>query len=179
MKNLTIIGLGKWGETLVKSVQNKINLLDFQVLFPRNPKKIIKISKKYNLKAYNDLGTALKSSIVDGIVLCTPHSTHEKTIKKLVKFNKPIFVEKPLALNSKSAKNIIKICNLYKIKLAVGHNRRFLITYKYLKKIIENKKIGQITHQGISGKSSFKGEKLENKITETPLGMTGKDHITI
>ena len=184
MKNLTIIGLGKWGETLVKSVQNKSKFVRFSSVISRNPKKIIKISKKYNLKAFNDLSTALKSSIIDGIVLCTPHSTHEKTIKKLVKFNKPIFVEKPLALNSKSAKNIIKICNLYRIKLAVGHNRRFLSTYKYLKKIIENKKIGQITHlEGtFSGKSSFKGEKKSwrNKITETPLGgMTGKGiHIT-
>ena len=95
MKNLTIIGLGKWGETLVKSVQNKSKFVRFSSVISRNPKKIIKISKKYNLKAYKDLGTALKSSIIDGIVLCTPHSTHEKTIKKLVKFNKPIYLEKP------------------------------------------------------------------------------------
>ena len=104
------------GETLVKSVQNKSKFVRFSSVISRNPKNN-KNFKKYNLKAYKDLGTALKSSIIDGIVLCTPHSTHEKTIKKLVKFNKPIFVEKPLALNSKSAKNIIKICNLYKLNL--------------------------------------------------------------
>ena len=69
MKNLTIIGLGKWGETLVKSVQNKSKFVRFSSVISRNPKKIIKISKKYNLKAYNDLGFSRGNPIKDGMSL--------------------------------------------------------------------------------------------------------------
>ena len=81
-------------------------------------------------------------------------------------------------------KKIINACKKKKIILAVGHNRRFLNTYNFLKKIINNKKFGKITHLegSFSGKSSFKGSEKSwrNTIKETPLGgMTGKGiHIT-
>ena len=75
-----------------------------------------------------------------------PHSSHEQEIKNLSKYKKPIFVEKPLALDVKSAKNIISICKKRKILLAVGHNRRFLETYQFMKKQIKKNKIGKITH---------------------------------
>ena len=184
MFNLAIIGLGKWGQTLVKSVQNKSKITKFTSVVSRNPEKISKISKQLNLKTFKTMEDAIKNSKVDGIVMCTPHSTHEKDIINLTKFKKPIFVEKPLALNYLSAKKIINACKKKKIILAVGHNRRFLNTYNFLKKIINNKKFGKITHLegSFSGKSSFKGSEKSwrNTIKETPLGgMTGKGiHIT-
>src|SRR6056300_171936 len=129
MFNLAIIGLGKWGQTLVKSVQNKSKITKFTSVVSRNPEKISKISKQLNLKTFKTVEDAIKNSKVDGIVMCTPHSTHEKDIINLTKFKKPIFVEKPLALNYLSAKKIINACKKKKIILAVGHNRRFLNTY--------------------------------------------------
>mgnify|MGYP005729004423 CR=1 FL=1 len=47
MKNLTIIGLGKWGETLVKSVQNKIKdkwvIIEYVTKKGKEIKRFIKI----------------------------------------------------------------------------------------------------------------------------------------
>jgi len=115
MFNLAIIGLGKWGQTLVKSVQNKSKITKFTSVVSRNPEKISKISKQLNLKTFKTVEDAIKNSKVDGIVMCTPHSTHEKDIINLTKFKKPIFVEKPLALNYLSAKKIINACKKKKI----------------------------------------------------------------
>ncbi len=184
MINLTIIGLGKWGLELVKSVNKDSKVVKFNSVISRNPKRIKKEAEKHNLSIYKNYGDLLKSKKIDGFVLCTPHSSHEKEIKNLSKYQKPIFVEKPLALDFRSAKNIISICKKKKILLAVGHNRRFLETYLFLKKQIKKNKIGKIIHiEGcFSGKSSFKDKKKSwrNQISETPLGgMTGKGiHIT-
>ena len=184
MINLTIIGLGKWGLELVKSVNKDSKVVKFNSVISRNPKRIKKEAEKHNLSIYKNYGDLLKSKKIDGFVLCTPHSSHEKEIKNLSKYQKPIFVEKPLALDFRSAKNIISICKKKKILLAVGHNRRFLETYSFLKKQIKKNKIGKIIHiEGcFSGKSSFKDNKKSwrNRILETPLGgMTGKGiHIT-
>ena len=184
MINLAIIGLGKWGETLVKSVNFKSKTVKFTSVISRRPEKIKKNLDKYNLVAYKNIEKLLNERRIDGIVLCTPHSSHEEQIKNLVKYKKPIFVEKPLALNTKSAKKIIEICKENKILLAIGQNRRFLETFIFLKKQITNKKIGKIVHMegSFSGKSSFKSNEKSwrNKISETPLGgMTGKGiHLT-
>ena len=184
MINLTIIGLGKWGLELVKSVNKNSKIVKFNSVISRNPERIKKKAKKYKLSIYKNYSDLLNSAKIDGFVLCTPHSSHEKEIKNLSIYKKPIFVEKPLALDAKSAKNIISICKKRKILLAVGHNRRFLETYQFMKKQIKKNKIGKITHieGSFSGKSSFKDNKKSwrNKISETPLGgMTGKGiHIT-
>jgi predicted dehydrogenase len=184
MINLTIIGLGKWGLELVKSINKNSKIVRFNSVISRNPGRIKKEAKKYKLSIFENYDDLLFSKKIDGFVLCTPHSSHEKQIKNLTKYKKPIFVEKPLALDVKSAKNIITICKKENIILAVGQNRRFLETYLFLKKQIKKNKIGKITHieGSFSGKSSFKDNKnsWRNKISETPLGgMTGKGiHIT-
>ena len=184
MIELAIIGLGKWGLELVKSVNEKSKVVRFNSVISRNPKRIKNEAGRYNLSIYKNPKDLLNSKKIDGFVLCTPHSSHEKEIKILSRYKKPIFVEKPLALDSKSAKNIISICKKKKILLAVRQNRRFLETYLFLKKQIKKNKIGKITHIGgsFSGKSSFKDNKKSwrNQISETPLGgMTGKGiHIT-
>jgi len=184
MINLTIVGLGKWGLELVKSVNKNSKVVKFNSVISRNPERIKKEAKKYHLSIYKNYNNLLDDKKIDGFVLCTPHSSHEQEIENLSKYKKPIFVEKPLALDVKSAKNIISICKKRKILLAVGHNRRFLETYQFVKKQIKKNKIGKITHieGSFSGKSSFKDNKKSwrNKISETPLGgMTGKGiHIT-
>tara|TARA_B110000305_G_C19459893_1_gene653527 strand:+ start:2692 stop:3666 length:975 start_codon:yes stop_codon:yes gene_type:complete len=184
MINLAIVGLGKWGQELVKSVNFNSKIVRFTTVISRNPEKIRKEAKKNNLLIYQNLNDLFNKSKIDGFVLSTPHSLHEKQIKNLVKYKKPIFVEKPLALNSSSATRIITICKKNKILLAIGHNRRFLESYLYLKNQVHKNKIGKITHiEGcFSGKSSFTDDKKSwrNKISETPLGgMTGKGiHIT-
>ncbi len=184
MIKLAIIGLGRWGQELVKSVNSKSKIVKFTSVISRNPEKIIKESKQLNVIAFRTLEEMLNEKKIDGFVLCTPHSSHEKQIKNLIKYKKAIFVEKPLALNSTSAKKIITVCKKNKILLAVGQNRRFLETFSYLKKQIIQNKIGKITHieGSFSGKSSFKSNEKSwrNKIAETPLGgMTGKGiHIT-
>ena len=106
MINLTIIGLGKWGLELVKSVNKVSTIVRFNTAISRNPERIKKEAKKYNLSVFKNYNDLFNSKKVDGFVLCTPHSSHEKQIKYLSKYKKPIFVEKPLALNVKSAKKL-------------------------------------------------------------------------
>ena len=49
MINLTIIGLGKWGLELVKSVNKNSKIVKFNSVISRNPERIKKKAKKYNL----------------------------------------------------------------------------------------------------------------------------------
>lgn len=183
MKRLVIQGLGKWGEILVKSLVNS-KIAKFSSVVSRNPMTISKISKKYHLKTYLSMDAAINNDKVDGIVLCTPHSTHVKQIIEYANFKKPIFVEKPLALDVGDAIKAIKACKEKKILLAVGQNRRFLATYNYLRNFIHKNKLGKILHieANFSGPSGFRHAKSgwRSSSKESPAGgMTGKGiHMT-
>jgi len=78
MINLTIIGLGKWGLELVKSVNKNSKIVKFNSVISRNPERIKKEAKKYKLSIYKNYSELLNSTKIDGFVLCTPHSSHEK-----------------------------------------------------------------------------------------------------
>lgn len=183
MKKLVIQGLGKWGEILVKSLTTS-KIAKFTAAVSRDPQMINLISKKYKLKPYGSMEEALNHQKIDGLVLCTPHSVHAKQIMDYTKFNKPIFVEKPLALNVSDAINSVKKCKEKKIFLAVGQNRRFLSTYNYLKKMIDKNQLGKILHveANFSGPSGFRHAKSgwRSNSKESPAGgMTGKGiHMT-
>jgi len=183
MKKLVIQGLGKWGEILVKSLTTS-KIAKFTAAVSRDPQMISLISKKYKLKPYGSMEEAFNHQKIDGLVLCTPHSVHAKQIMDYTRFNKPIFVEKPLALNVSDAINSVKKCKEKKIFLAVGQNRRFLSTYNYLKKMIEKNQLGKILHveANFSGPSGFRHAKSgwRSNSKESPAGgMTGKGiHMT-
>ena len=91
MIKLAIIGLGKWGQELVKSVNSKSKIVKFTSVISRNPEKIIRETKQLKVFAFRTFEEMLNKKKIDGFVLCTPHSSHEKQIKNLIKYKKAIF----------------------------------------------------------------------------------------
>ena len=74
---------------------------------------------------------------VDAIILSIKTDVTAKYLEKLCKFNKPIFVEKPGALN---AKDLIKIRKIKKSKIFFLYNRRFYNSIKEAKKFVASSK---------------------------------------
>ena len=56
MIKLAIIGLGKWGQELVKSVNSKSKVVKFTSVISRNPEKII---KETNASSIKDMGSVM------------------------------------------------------------------------------------------------------------------------
>ena len=52
MIKLAIIGLGKWGQELVKSINSKSKIVKFTSVISRNPEKIIRETKKLKVVAF-------------------------------------------------------------------------------------------------------------------------------
>ena len=79
---------------------------------------------------------------VDGIIICTPTSTHLNYIKIFAPLVKNIFVEKPIANTLEETYEVQKIINKYKNNLQVGFIERFNPAVRSLKSILKkNKKV--------------------------------------
>ncbi|RDY29179.1 gfo/Idh/MocA family oxidoreductase [Romboutsia weinsteinii] len=99
-----------------------------------------------NIKlGYSDYNKMLDYNKFDIVSICTPISSHYDIIKKCVSCGvKAIFCEKTLCNSVEDAKKIIKLCEDNNVVLAVNHILRWDNLNITIKKLIENKAIGDI-----------------------------------
>ena len=67
----------------------------------------------------------LNDSDVDLVMITTRHNLHASIVSEVLKQNKHVFVEKPLALNKGELHELIKVANSSRGSITVGFNRRF------------------------------------------------------
>lgn len=137
-----IIGTGKMG-FLHAGI---FNALDNSTLYAISEKKkiIANALKKYlsDVNVYQDYTQMLEKEDLDIVVITTPVFLHKPMILDAMKRNLNIFVEKPMVINSDECRFILN--KPYEKKTMVGYCRRFMGTYNFAKKIIENSNLGKI-----------------------------------
>jgi predicted dehydrogenase/threonine dehydrogenase-like Zn-dependent dehydrogenase len=68
----------------------------------------------------------LNDEHIDAVIVATRHNTHARIVIDAIKLNKPVFVEKPLAIKKEEVIHIIESLQMNNMDiLQVGFNRRF------------------------------------------------------
>ena len=138
-----VIGLSKVGiihcESLLKIKNTSLNYI-----FDKNYNLSKKLSKKFKCDTSRDFNNILKKKDIELFVIASPTKTHNFYLKKLIKFKKMIYCEKPITNNNKSLQKLKNLIRRNKIKFCVGLNRRFAKEYVALKKKVNKKKINYI-----------------------------------
>lgn len=150
MLNAAIVGLGRWGQNLVNSVQRDGIALGPKIRFSRavvrTPSKSQEFAAKQKLLLGDSLSEALTDDTIDAIVLATPHDQHSAQIAAAANAKKHVFVEKPLALTLADAETAHASTQANNLVLGVGYNRRFLPAASKLKAMIEAGSFGTLLH---------------------------------
>src|SRR5215510_5758951 len=115
MVRAAIVGLGRWGRSLVASVQGKSDSIRFAAAHTRTRATAEDFCREHDLNLVDSLDAILTDPAIDAVVLATPHSQHEAQVRAATAAAKHVFVEKPITLDRKSAD----------VVLAVGFTRRF------------------------------------------------------
>jgi predicted dehydrogenase len=124
MVNVAVIGIGWWGQTLIKLMASSAN---FKVVrgVKRDPSTVADFAREHRIEVITDYAAVLNDPGIDAIVLCTPHTQHTEQIIAAANAGKHVFCEKPLSLTAVDARRAIDAINANKRVLAVGHERRF------------------------------------------------------
>lgn len=174
MLRLAIVGLGRWGQRLVDSVQGTSEKVRFTAAVTRTPAKAAAYAERQGLILGDDYGRLLADPRVDAVVLATPHSQHVAQIAAAAAAGKPIFVEKPFTLDKASAVAAVEACRRAKVTLAVGHNRRFLPSMRELRRRIDEGELGTLLHVegnfSSSGALRYQPELWRASAAESPAG---------
>ena len=104
-----------------------------------------KYSNLYKIPSYKNAEEMITELNPDVIVILSESGNHSKHVISFAKFGKHIIVEKPMALITKDAEKMIKVCKKNKIKLFVVKQNRFNLPVIQLKKAIDEKRFKKIT----------------------------------
>jgi len=125
MIRAAILGLGRWGRSLINSVQGKSGDIAFVAAHTRTRASAEEFCREKDLRLVDTYAQILADPGIDAVVLATPHSLHAGQIAQAAAAGKHVFVEKPMTLDLASARAAAEAAAKAKVMLAVGFNRRF------------------------------------------------------
>ena len=147
MIKAAIVGLGRWGQSLVNSIQDKSDKIRIVAGTTRTlAKAAADYAKKQGFPLYDSYAKLLADSKIDAIVVATPHTQRVELIVAAANAGKHVFTEKPLTLTRQDALTCIKACGANKVTLAVGYNWRFQPALQEMKRMLDDGRLGKLLH---------------------------------
>jgi len=135
------IGTGGWGKNHAR-ILSELGVL--VAICDTNIEKSKEYGEKYSVNYYDSLEKVLESEEFDGAFVVTPTSTHVEIAKKLLEAKKHVFVEKPMTYKSSDGEKLAKLAEKNKVMLMCGYIERFNPAVDIVKKIVNEKKFGDL-----------------------------------
>lgn len=137
MKKVAIIGLGQMGRNHHRVVSS-IEDLEITALCD-----VVK-NDAYEEPFYDDVDELLAKADFDAAIIVVPTFLHKEIAMKCLEKGKDLFIEKPVASNTKEAEEILKKAKEKNSKVCVGYVERFNPVITALKNELKNKEIYSI-----------------------------------
>lgn len=139
-----IIGAGGIADrrTIPAIISDKNN--EIIAIMDANKEVAERIGKKYNTKYYTDEEEMLKNEDCDAVYIGTPVMCHYEQAMMALKYNKNVFLEKPICINGEDS---IKLVNAFKEKdkqLSIGYMMKYHNLHVKAKELIVNGEIGDV-----------------------------------
>lgn len=111
----------------------------------RTYSKAVDFAKKYGIeKVYDDYNDMFTDSDVDVIYITTPHNTHIEFMKKAIRNDKHILVEKSITLNSRELNEAMELAALHNVVIGEAMTIYHMPVYKKLKEILASGRLGKV-----------------------------------
>jgi predicted dehydrogenase len=154
MIRAAIVGIGRWGRTLVGAVQGSSTAIGFVAGHTRTRSSAEAFCAEHGIALRDDLDAILADPAIDAVVLATPHGEHGAQVERAAAAGKHVFVEKPFTLDARSAEAALEAAARAGVVLAVAYPRRFHPAMIELKARIEDGRLGIPLHCAAAQTSS-------------------------
>ena len=143
---IAIVGLGYWG-TIVTNTIVKLNIFKKIYIHDSDIEKKSIIKKKFRRKVTPiTIKEIISNTNIKNVFLATPPKKNFELLKKLIKAKKNILIEKPGLINKSHYKIIKKMLRINKNKLSFGYIYIYNNYIRFIKKIIDSKRLGEIKY---------------------------------
>jgi predicted dehydrogenase len=140
-----IIGCGDVTEVKSGPAFNKVKHSELVAVMRRNEDKAKDYALRHNVpKWYTDAKMLINDPRVNAIYVATPPSSHEEYAMMAFAAGKPVYVEKPMALDAASALRITNAANEKNIQLSLAHYRNAQPIFNKIKQLLDEDAIGSV-----------------------------------
>ena len=122
---IAVIGTGQWGKNHVRSLKELMDekKIDEVYLCDSNKERVSRMGKTYDIPSFTDYHKLPHD--LDGVVIATPSDTHKSISQYFLDRGIHVLVEKPMALSSRDAGEMIIKAQENNSVLMVGHIFRY------------------------------------------------------
>ena len=146
MIRTAIVGLGRWGRTLVNAVDGKSAAIWFTAGHSRTRLSAEPFCAEHGIAWRDSLDAVLADPQIDAVAFATPHSQHGPQVERAAAAGKHVFMEKPFTLDVRSAEAALGAVARAGVTLAVAYPRRFHPAMLELKARLDDGRLGLPTH---------------------------------
>jgi predicted dehydrogenase len=118
-----IIGLGWWGQTILKTLLNSAVIRPVLGVDPLDQARAA--AAVHGVETASTFAEALAKSSIDAVILCTPQQHHAEQIAAAARSGRHVFCEKPLCTTATEAETALAAVRQAGVQLGIGHERRF------------------------------------------------------
>jgi predicted dehydrogenase len=140
-----IIGCGDVTEVKSGPAFNKIAGSSLVAVMRRDGAKAKDYAERHGVpKWYDDASQLINDPSINAIYVATPPGSHEEYAIAALLAGKPVYVEKPMSIDTASCLRMQAVAEKTAGKLTVAHYRRGLPMFNKVKELIREKTIGDI-----------------------------------
>jgi predicted dehydrogenase len=178
MINWGIIGCGNVTEVKSGPAFNKVNDSRLLAVMRRNHDLAEDYAKRHKVpRFYSDASQLINDPEINAVYIATPPGSHAELAIKSIKAGKPVYIEKPMALNYPECQKILRASIKQKVPIFVAYYRRTLPGFLKVKELIENKAIGKVRFAQIQLFKSPSEDELEGHFSwRVDPGISGGGH---
>ncbi len=139
--NVAIVGFGLSGRYLQAPFFEAHPNFNLKMIVTNNQNPTLYYPQVEVAKSIEEV---LSNPAIDLVSICSPNATHFEYAKATILAGKHLLVEKPFTATSKEASELIAFSKEKNIVLAIFQNRRFDSDFLTVKKLLEEKVLGEI-----------------------------------
>jgi predicted dehydrogenase len=144
MVSIAVVGAGAWGKNHIR-VFSELPNVRLKYVCDQDSSKLLPLQKSYpQAKMVENLDAIIKDPEVRGVVITSSAISHFPLAKELLGQDKDVLVEKPMALTTEDAEEMLKIAEKRKRILMVGHLLIYHPVVARLKEMIASGELGKI-----------------------------------
>jgi predicted dehydrogenase len=140
--NTALLSFGMSGQVFHAPFLQVHDGFNFYAVWERS--KNLAQEKYPSVKTYRTLEELLNDEAIELVIVNTPSITHYEYAKKCLQANKNVIVEKPFTATVEEGEELIALAKEKNKLLSVYQNRRYDSDYKAVKKVVEEKLLGEL-----------------------------------
>lgn len=140
-----IIGCGDVTEVKSGPAFQKVERSELVAVMRRNGPLARDYAERHGVgRWYSDAGKLINDPEVDAVYVATPPGSHAKLSIMAMKAGKPVYVEKPMAVNYGECLEMVAASEKYGVPLFVAYYRRALPGFLKVKELVDSGTIGDV-----------------------------------